>query len=344
MPFLRLHRVPASEVHIFCEQPKNSLRANPALLHSCRLLKRVSSLASRISFPKRHFLRSGLFNREPSLGSRKRRMLRGRASMTLEAAIALPIFLFFMLEIMSFMDMIGLQSRLNAALRETGNEMAFSGYVYDKISDTILADIDLPDVITSVAMTQLYAKNRVLAYVGSDYLDASSIKGGSSGLSFSGSIMEDDDIIEIQVHYKLQSPFSIFGIEFSSFNVAQCYYGRAWTGYAVEDAVSDTTAEDPMVYITETGTVYHTNKNCTYLNPSVKTIAESDIESSRNQSGSKYTACSICGGNISSGNVYVTNYGTSYHTSLTCSGLKRTIYTVALSEVGGRSLCSKCQQ
>ena len=101
--------------------------------------------------------------------------------MTAEAALALPFFLFFILQIMSVMNMIGMQSRLNAALHQTGNKMAFAGYVYEKTAGNIL-----PDGIASVALTAFYAGEQIIAYAGRDYLDKSCMKNGAAGLDFTG--------------------------------------------------------------------------------------------------------------------------------------------------------------
>lgn len=304
MPFLQLHDQTNKK-----QSMANSLRAYLHVLQKHGTVKRVSSFASR--------------------------KLKG--SLTVEAAFALPFFLFFILQIMSVINMIGMQSRLSAALHQTGNQMAFAGYAYEKSVGSIL-----PDGLGSVALTTVYARDQILDYAGRDYLDKSCIKNGASGLSFTGtSIMVHNDIIEICLSYQIEPMFPIMG--FSSFAASQCYYGRAWTGYDVESGISDLTEEDPMVYVTETGTVYHTNRNCTYLNPSVEAVSTDDLDNNRNGSGGKYYACELCGIKNPGGTVYITSQGSSYHCSMSCSGLKRTIYTIPLSQTNGRGQCSKCR-
>ena len=311
MPFLRFMQ------YISKNSTAHSLRAyldtsqgGQNILSSCRSLKRVSFVISR----------------------RKKQ----KGSMTLEAAFVLPFFLFAVINILFAVNIIGAQSRINAALHQTGNKMAFAGYVYGKTLGSVL-----PDSLAGVAMTHVYARSQVLEYVGRNYLEQSCIVGGAGGISFAGSsVMEEDDIIDLQVSYKVR-PFSgIMG--FDGFSMSQRYYGRAWTGYDVTRFVSDTKQEDPMVFITETGTVYHLDRNCTYLNPSVESVPALTVDTRRNQSGGRYYPCEICGAGTGIGQVYITGQGSSYHSKINCSALRRTIYTVPLSQVGGRGKCSKC--
>lgn len=307
MPFLRLYienNIKKNKI----KSTVNSLRTHLNVLFQSMPIKRVSSFTS----------------------------WKLRAAMTVEAAIALPVFMLFIMQIMSAVNMIGVQSRLAAALHQTGNKMAFSGYVHHKSDKNILIE-----GLASVALTGIYAKDQIIDYAGKEYLDKSCIKNGASGISFdTASIMGSNDVIEIGISYYAEPMFTILG--FDGFTMSQCYYGRAWTGYDVQSGVSDFSDNDPMVYITETGTVYHTNRNCTYLNPSITSISSDKIDTYRNQSGGKYSACAICGRNKVLGTVYITNQGSSYHTSITCSGLKRTVYTIPLSQAGGRGKCSKC--
>lgn len=304
MPFLQLQSMFNKN-----NSTVNSLRTNLGILHQIGLIKRASSSASR----------------------------KLNASMTVEAAFALPLFMFFMVNMILVINIIGMQSRFNAALHQVGNKMAFYGYAYEKTVETIL-----PDGLASVALTGLYAKEEIKDYVGESCLNQSCIKNGAAGISFDGTaIMERNDIIEICLSYKIMPVFRILG--FDSFEMGQRYYGRAWTGYDVESGISDFTQEDPMVYITETGTVYHTNRNCTYLNPAVTSVDSAHIADERNQSGGKYYPCEICGSSNIQETIYITSQGSSYHTTFTCPGLKRTVYTIPLSQAGGRGRCSRCR-
>ncbi len=260
----------------------------------------------------------------------------GRGSMTLEAAFVLPFFLFAVLNILFAVNIIGTQSQINAALHQVGNKMAFAGYAYSATVGNVL-----PDGLAGVALTEGYARGQIVEYVGKTYLEQSCVEGGADGISFAGSsVMGAGDIIDLKVSYRVRPFANLMG--FNGFWVSQRYYGKAWTGYDALGTVSNSGEEDPMVYVTETGTVYHTDRNCTYLNPKVEAVSADGVEGRRNASGAKYASCGSCSAGAGGNEVYITNFGNRYHRQINCPGLKRTIYTVPLSEVSARRRCSKC--
>ena len=66
-----------------------------------------------------------------------------------------------------------------------------------------------------------------------------------------------------------------------------------------------------MVYVTASGSVYHKNPGCSYLNVSLKQIPGSSAKSASNKYGEHYSACEICSRNQNpAGVVYVTEQGT----------------------------------
>lgn len=115
--------------------------------------------------------------------------------------------------------------------------------------------------------------------------------------------------------------------------------------YDGKSMVSDSSEEgsEIYVYLAENGTVYHKNRSCIYLNPTISQVLYQEIAVKRNHSGGKYYPCKCCGkgGNLPA-YVFITSYGDSWHTSKTCSGLKRTVRRVPLSKVGNLPVCSKC--
>lgn len=120
---------------------------------------------------------------------------------------------------------------------------------------------------------------------------------------------------------------------------------HAWTGktYTEEEREKYKNENERMVYVTETGSVYHVDPGCTYLDLSIHTEAGNNIQNSTNSYGQHYNACEICSKNQTAADtVYVTDSGTSYHNLETCSGLKRTVCLVNESQVTGKHVCSRC--
>ena len=256
-----------------------------------------------------------------------------RASMTVEAAFVLPFFLFAFLNLISILEIYRLQSNMSAAMHMTAKEMAVCAYEYKALSDGNVGKAE------SLGLTYVYAANRVKGILGKKYLDHSPIQGGASQIDwYRSSVLEEDDCIDLIATYTAKPPVAVVG--FGAFKMYNRVFARAWTGYDNAAAMSGST-DDEIVYITPDGTVYHRSRVCTYLKLSIVPVDITVLEHERNEGGAKYYACEECGGNQRS-TVYVTDYGTRYHSSLQCSKLKRTILAVPISQVGGRGACSKC--
>lgn len=140
--------------------------------------------------------------------------------------------------------------------------------------------------------------------------------------------------------YKKKVPFGMagFGQNF--------YHQMVVSEYAGKSMLTDETAGDEDVYITETGKVYHTHSDCTYLKPSVKRVFADKIDGMRNLSRGKYKRCEHClkYSKTVGTYIYITDYGNRYHMSGHCSGIKRNIKKVKKSKVGGMSECNKCME
>lgn len=257
-----------------------------------------------------------------------------KGSTTIETSIALPIFIFFVMNLLSFFDIMRLQMEMDAALHQTARELAVYGYAVKDEKDIP----QLAQLIGSIAFSEVYVRKQVKDYIGDEHLKKLNIDNGSKGIYYGLSRIMDEDKIELAATYEI-SPFVPY-IGFQKFWTSNHCIIRAFTGYDNTKNEKDNTNEE-MVYITETGSAYHRDRNCTHLRLSISLIEKALISSKRNDYGEKYTACDKCGKNTGN-KVYITNNGNSYHGKLECSGLKRTIQAVPISEVGNRTPCQRC--
>lgn len=154
-----------------------------------------------------------------------------------------------------------------------------------------------------------------------------------------GQAAEEDPYIRLYDYQTARLPFSSL---FSGWRpVILRTSVRAWVGYTGESFGE--TAREEMVYVTPDGQVYHRKRDCSYLNLTVKILPFSGLESARNQSGGKYYPCEYCIKGSGPGvTVYITDHGTSYHSTRDCQGLKRTVMAIPYSEAAGMRCCSRC--
>lgn len=260
---------------------------------------------------------------------------RGQAAgMTVEACLVLPIFLFAFLNIISIVEIYRLQGNMSAAMHDTAKRMAVYGYEYRQIGGSSMGAAE------SLGLTYLYAAGKVRAKLGEAYLDSSPLAGGgASVLWMRSSVMQDNDCIDLVAEYRIEPPAAVAGYQPRVlFNRIRT---RAWTGYDNAAHSTDSAAQEEIVYITEDGSVYHRSRGCSYLRLSIAAVDKAFLDTQRNKDNSKYYPCAECGSFCGS-TVYITDYGNRYHSTLGCSGLKRTVIAVPISQTGGRSACSKC--
>lgn len=290
-----------------------------------------------------------------------------QGSLTVEAALVLPVFIYAVIAFVYFLQIIGLQENLQNAITETGYFAAKYAYVYDyllnykdtepdnKEESTISEGeyeqqegIDTSiDTIIARTIDSAFYKVKMQDYLDTKSINQSCIKDGFLGIhTYMSSYMAEADSVDLILIYNVKLP--LLFIKLDTIQMVQRVRLRGWSGHKV--SLKNTPTEtnegnEDTVYITENGTVYHLTKNCTHLALSIKEALFEQIEGLRNDSGGKYKKCELCGdkGNMADQNsVYITNTGDRYHWDLDCSGLKRTIIAILLSEVGDRSLCKRC--
>lgn len=268
----------------------------------------------KISLPVTKQMPIGLYKEAPPC-------IRMEGSYTAEAAVILPLFAAFMVVLLFFFRGLQVQQMVEDALIDTGRELAVLSYEEQQGKNVV---------------GLFAAKLLFLGKLQQEKATDTYIQGGKLAISLARSDFSGD-YVELIADYSLRLPMGLFGKV--AIPVTQRVKCRKWTGNSGKNSES----EEEIVYITPSGEAYHRNKACSYLKLSVKPVNGSRILEYRNVDGGKYYRCSKCTTeNKIYGTVYITDYGSQYHSKVDCVRLKRTIIAIRLSEVGSRHACGKC--
>ena len=241
-----------------------------------------------------------------------------KGSVTVEASMAVPLFFFAVISLLYLMEMMAIGTSVRSGLQYAGKIAMYEHYP---------AAVVIPSKL----------ETDIVNAIGAERLERSIVMGGSSGITCEKSYMSlRTGIGELCAEYKVQIPVPFFRIR--GILCKESMKIKSWTGYEKEGFSFD---NDRIVYLTETGLVYHINYHCTHLDLSIRMESAENVGNLRNVDGGKYYPCAFCNAG-NGGKVYLTGSGNRYHGSLSCSGLKRTIYAVPVSEVVGKGACSRC--
>ncbi len=241
-----------------------------------------------------------------------------RGSVTVEASIAIPLFLMAMVCMIFLLELLAIQLSVRSAMHATGKELS-------------------KDVITLPFVSTGTIEEKMVEGIGSERLEQSMIVGGASGIDGGNStIALTTGRIELDIRYSVKLPFPQFASpEISYREVLIC---KGFTGYT-KNSFED---QEEVVYVSDNGAVYHLDYDCSHLQLSIHTMAATNLESARNAYGGIYHPCERCKPDTKEAMVYVAKTGDRYHDSLSCSALKRSIHSVPISEVIGKGVCQRC--
>lgn len=271
-----------------------------------------------------------------------------QAGMTVEAALVLPLFLFFIFNVLFLLDMIRLQSNVDAALQQAGDRICeYAWYREFAKGETGEGGESAPDIPGGDILSLAFAAGEVRNHLGSAYMNNTCLRGGSSGISLLRSrILSESGIVELHADYRTR-PFIpiICGPDFSMRNT---YYAHAWTGYEIgsgagaADSGTGEEAGGESVIVAENGVVYHKDPDCVYLKPHVHEVDASELGHLRANDGSIYHACEYCHPS-KSGKVFITPDGNRFHSSAHCSRITRTTHEESAQEAAQHLRpCPKC--
>lgn len=283
----------------------------------------------------------------------QRNLYRGNllnASITFEATLSFPIFLFAVYLMTMPLNMMSTQRKMQAIAESVAKNACQYAYIKATFLPTINGtdeevlnvseeeneQINLTEtfisLIESGALT-IYTNELVNSKIDDKFV---------SGVSALGTTcMLDDEMINVRINYKYNLPFSIFGL--SSVEQRVQSSRRAWVGKdEVKGSESSKEDDEEMVYVGRTSTRYHLKATCHYLYNDIKSVNYSAISSMTNKYGSHFKPCARCAKGVSSGTVYIMPSGTSFHTSKSCSAITAYVRKVKKSEVESLGVCSYC--
>jgi hypothetical protein len=243
---------------------------------------------------------------------------------TLEAAVVLPLLACFFVTLLFFFRVLQVQLIVQDTLNRTGRLLAV--YASGEKGEEMLEQ-------RGAAVATAF----VLGDLKNEPVIVQMVSGGASGISLLRSKFTGN-VIELVAESNVKLPVELLGKR--TVRLTWHVVCRKWTGWDAQGGSGDT---DTWVYVTDTGQVYHRYASCTYLTLSITSVAYDSIDTLRNENGERYYECQRCaGGNVPKERVYITNQGNRYHYDLNCSGIKRTVYMIRLSEAGNKRPCSRC--
>lgn len=242
-----------------------------------------------------------------------------KASYTLEAAVVIPLMLFFFTWILFFFPILQVQYEIEKALIYAGRKTAVES-----------------SMVTSPELLMTSAKGYFLYALRESDGVKNYVRGGSLGILLWDSEFTEEEIL-LKANYDIVLPMDFWNI--GTIRLYTQNYFRKWSGDVT------TSAEETWVYITPKGTVYHRTPSCRVLDIRIREVEAAQIETERGMNGQKYYPCSRCHPETTANSIfYCTNYGTLYHRDISCSALKRTIQKISLEEIGERLPCSFCNE
>lgn len=243
------------------------------------------------------------------------------AIITVEATFTLPLFLFFCFILLFLFEIRTVRTGMYAAMAQTVKKEA-GNPIYKHTHVVNIPSMNAEMIVSAGENTG-----------GFGLLDSA-----KKSADFSGSYIDSDGgILTAKLHYRI--PVHIPLATNRSLSFSETMQVRLWFG---DHMGAPEETDDPIVYITEHGTVYHSSRSCTHLKLSIRPISSTSIGGLRNGSGGKYHPCEICARDIMPSHVFITDLGSKLHYRIDCSGLKRSVTAIRRSRVGFRRPCSKC--
>ena len=251
------------------------------------------------------------------------------ASMTVEAALVLPLTLFFFLALLQPITWIDRQRKVQTAMERIGEEISQYGILAESAET---GDSELPAFCTDAAAV-LWIRGRA-----GQYADHVTVK--------EADVYGENGEIEFAAEYQEEIPFfaEVLGKQTETVAVKR----RSWIGIPGKLKGDGSYQDDggneqtEMVYVGAGMGRYHLFRDCHYISNEYMTVTRSEAETG-SVPGEKRTPCAICGKKgDGSETVYITTAGEHYHYDKNCRSMMSYVREVPKSEAEHLGLCSYC--
>lgn len=262
------------------------------------------------------------------------------ASLTVEAALCLPCFLFFCLVLMQPMQWLDRQRKVQTETEHFCETL--SQYLYltteheGEWEDS--PDEDTEDMLGLLSDTaaRLWLKKKVEKHIEGAVVSISEVPDEKGNISF-------------EIFYFEKIPF--FRVLPGGIRMKAAAKRRAWLGLdgklsEKENGSHEDREEDvEIVYVGAGMGRYHWYRDCHYISNQYQAVSLDEAGRRMNAFGKRYTACSRCAGTApGGGEVFITPGGEHYHYSQNCSSMISYVRSVPLKEVEHLGACSYCSR
>jgi len=259
-----------------------------------------------------------------------------KASLTVEAALVLPLILFCIILLMMPLHMMNADRKVQKVCEDVASDVSKYLYTVNELNKgTLNSSSSENDSRISTYMDiadgpalGAFAAARIKSEVDDQRLKIVNV--------LNSDLDSRDDMVTVRIDYAYKLPFNVFDMGFLQQEVTASR--RAWVGADGSMDRGGEAVDEEWVYIGKNPTRYHLSATCHYLYNDWKRAI---VVASGKADGK--APCDICGRTAVPGQtVYITPNGDKYHTDTGCPAMKAYPQMVRKSEVEHLGCCSYC--
>ena len=250
-----------------------------------------------------------------------------RGSVTVEAAIALPLFVFFVTALLVPMQALDAERKIRTVMEQACEELSMYAYLKEEKTESE------ESALFSDVAAGLWLQGKLQKY-------------GADAAVTRVQVPDANGNVVFEVLYQKDVPY-VSGV-FHGFRTEIVAKRRGFIGIpgklkARESADGNAEDRGEMVYVGNEMSRYHRDRECHYLSNAYQAVSLEEAKAMRDLSGHRFQACATCKHTIGkSGTVYVTPGGRHYHGITDCSAMLSYVRKVLISEVIHLGPCSYC--